>query len=514
MPSRTKNTASRSHASARSSKAKAGGGKPAGDAAPLVPLRRKAEILGLVLMALAALVGLALVTYHPPDDAFAARLSLADALLDPGAHPEQGRAHNALGLVGAELAAALVPGFLGYTTLIAAALLFAWGYAVFRHRPLAKLPFASALAVAWMVLLASGIGWFAHAFVQDYTAWAGAVGMGIASWLRRVFGGAGSFLLVALGASVLTLLTLDPDVQRALDRLWTWMRGLRDTVAARGQAWGARWATRRAAWSDERARARAEREARRPASASAEATPAAPAKAAPAPPSEPMGDAAPPAPAAEGICCRRSIAAAAPPPSEPAAPETAADAVPPLGAADVPRRNDLFRHQMRLVRVERPTPSDASDAPASEPPASEPPASASEPPASEPPAESGRPAPEPSPPPASELPEVMPSRPAAASPAPVAEPAAPEPGPEPARPSPPKPRRPTTRPPPSTPPWRPPAPARRRTATPSISKTCSASTTQTTQTRRRRRRRAGRCAARHASHRRGCRRTRAGRPGA
>ena len=117
-----KRTASRKKATPRKkSSAKA--------SASRVSSQRKKEILGVILMALAVLLSLALITYNAADDALARRFSFS-ALFDPGGS----RAANALGLVGAVLAWMLVPNFLGYTTLMLTVLLLVWGYFITRHK--------------------------------------------------------------------------------------------------------------------------------------------------------------------------------------------------------------------------------------------------------------------------------------------------------------------------------------------------------------------------------------------
>ncbi len=220
--------------------------------APLVPAARKREVLGLVLMVFALLLALALVTYQPADAEVARSFSLS-AALDPGEH----RARNALGLVGASIAYLLVPGFLGYVTLLPTALLGVWGYVTLRHDrevPL-SLPLLTVLGVAGAFLVACFIGWFAYTPGSNLLPWAGSLGIGAAGWMQRVFGAAGSFVLLLLMLTVTVLLAADHDLQRSMNRLEELMRRLR--------AWfGERFAHVRT-WSADRRERHAERRAER-----------------------------------------------------------------------------------------------------------------------------------------------------------------------------------------------------------------------------------------------------------
>ena len=200
----------------RSSKSKGG---------TLVSSGRKKEVLGLILMVLALLVGLAFLTYDPGDDAIARAFTLEDAL-DPGSN----RATNALGLVGAVLAHAMVPNFLGYTVLLLTGLIFAWGYVLLRNRTPVYLPLVTVLTVVATFALACLFGWITLVYDAQLTLWSGAVGLGAAGWMERVFGTIGSLLLLVLVLFVTSLLLVDHDIQRTMDRAEEWFHTARLAV--------------------------------------------------------------------------------------------------------------------------------------------------------------------------------------------------------------------------------------------------------------------------------------------
>ena len=190
--------------------------------AALVSSQRKQEVFGLVLMALALLLTLALVTYNPADDTLARDFSLGDAF-----NPRGNQAQNALGLVGATLAYGLIPRFLGYPVVLLALLLGGWGYVFFRRRTTVFLPLLSVLAVVATLLAATFAGWFADGSGTTLALWSGDIGLGLAGWMRQVFGAAGSFILLTLAALVTALLLIDHDIQVTLDRAGEFVASLR-----------------------------------------------------------------------------------------------------------------------------------------------------------------------------------------------------------------------------------------------------------------------------------------------
>jgi S-DNA-T family DNA segregation ATPase FtsK/SpoIIIE len=229
---------------------------------PLVPTRRKKEVLGLILIALAVLLSLALLTWDPADRPIAASFS-AEAVVNPG--PQQ--AQNALGHLGAALASTLVPGFLGYTMLALTGLIGVWGYVVLRHRSPRALPLLTVLTAGGTFLAACLVGWFGHALGADLVAWSGGVGNGVADWMWRVFGPAGALIVLVALLSATVLLAVDHDIQRSMDRLEEGLRLLRERIGALFSAVGTRWRTfkenRRERREERREERRRQREAKR-----------------------------------------------------------------------------------------------------------------------------------------------------------------------------------------------------------------------------------------------------------
>ncbi|MEZ4703421.1 MAG: DNA translocase FtsK [Rhodothermales bacterium] len=174
---------------------------------------RKQEVLGLIMMAIAFLVFLALASYTQADDRLVAGGGLSDAIATDN------RAVNSLGLVGAALAYALIPNFLGYPVMVWTILLFSWGYLFFRDRPSLYLPMYTTLGMLGTFELSTLFGWFGVKTGANLQHFSGAVGIGIADWLIRVFGGAGSFFLMGVFIMITAMLIIDRDLQRSMDRV-------------------------------------------------------------------------------------------------------------------------------------------------------------------------------------------------------------------------------------------------------------------------------------------------------
>ncbi|NNF57128.1 MAG: DNA translocase FtsK [Rhodothermaceae bacterium] len=304
-------TRTRSTSSRAKKRTKKKGAPPA-----LVTTERKKEILGLILLALAVLLTLAILTHTRADDATIESARWGD-LFDA----RDNRADNLLGPVGAILSRWLVTGFLGMPVLLLVGALYGWGWTLFRRRQIVFLPLLTGLAVVGAFFLACFFGWLEPRTDTALDLWSGAVGLGVAGWLESVIGAVGAFLLLLLALAVTVLLVVDRDIQTSLDRLEELVFGFRDWIrstwaslrsgaeerkALRASALEARRA-RRETNKAEREERRQKRAAKKQAAAPPTPTPSAPAAKQPPPPADPR-----PAP---------------PPPPEPSAPPSDDDSL-------------------------------------------------------------------------------------------------------------------------------------------------------------------------------------------
>ncbi|WP_263818461.1 DNA translocase FtsK [Salinibacter sp.] len=212
----------------------------------LISPRRKVEIFGLVLMVCALLVSLAFASYHPDDAVVLRSADWSAVVLNPQSAQADGPVQNVLGLLGAQLAEAFVPGFIGYGVLLISGLLMVWGYAVFRHASLRRLLYPSLLTAFSAFILSCVVGWVHHTVDASLRAWAGLVGIGTAGWMQNVFGEVGSFILLLLAGAVLLLLVVDHDIQRTVDRVIRAARRIGAGVSAAGAYIRDQWSRARA----------------------------------------------------------------------------------------------------------------------------------------------------------------------------------------------------------------------------------------------------------------------------
>ena len=203
---RTTRAAPRKRPASRPSGASSRGSKAAETA---VTIQRKQEVLGIVLMALAVLLALAVVSHSAVDDARLGRIGRAGGT----------RLENLLGVVGALVANVLVTEGVGYPVLLLLAALLAWGYVLLRQKTPVFLPLLTGLAVIGTLFAACFFGWFDGHTATDLTSWSGGIGLGVAGWMSEVLGSVGAFIVLAVGLVVTVLLAVDRDIQTSLDRV-------------------------------------------------------------------------------------------------------------------------------------------------------------------------------------------------------------------------------------------------------------------------------------------------------
>ena len=192
---------------------------------------RMHEVLGLVVMTLAFLIGLALVTYNASDDAIVRGSTLSDAFI-----PGENQISNALGLAGAWIAGLLVPRFLGYPIVLLAGLVCMAGYLLFRRRLTGKLVSTGILVFVVTFTVASLFGWIALVFEVELTLWSGRLGLGVAGWLQHVLGTIGSAVILSMSLAIAILLLVDHDLQRMFDRVGSWFASVKAAAGRRRAA--------------------------------------------------------------------------------------------------------------------------------------------------------------------------------------------------------------------------------------------------------------------------------------
>ncbi len=188
---------------------------------------RKKEIAGIIIIAIAVLLGLSVISYTSSDYQYARSITFTD-LFNPDANSRL--VQNWLGPVGAYISHFLVYSLFGYTSIILAIIVGYNGWHIFRRREFKENNWLNILSVWSMVLLSTFIGWLnTNANFPDDSIWGGVAGVAISRILQNITGVASIFILSVL--VVVTLLLLwDRDLQKTIDSVKIWMDSMRDKM--------------------------------------------------------------------------------------------------------------------------------------------------------------------------------------------------------------------------------------------------------------------------------------------
>lgn len=209
---------------------------------------RKVEIVGIIVIAIAVLLGISILSYTPEDYQYARSLRFTD-LFNPDANSRL--IQNWLGPVGAYISHFLVYSLFGYTSIFIALIIGYNGWHVLRHRPFKDNGWLTILVVWGMVLLSTFIGWLnQNADFPDDSVWSGSAGVAISKILQNITG-IGSIFILSVLVLVTALLLWDRDLQKTIDNIKIWMDDMRD-----------KWTESRMAREEKKARKIAEREDR------------------------------------------------------------------------------------------------------------------------------------------------------------------------------------------------------------------------------------------------------------
>lgn len=175
---------------------------------------RKMEVVGILIMAVAALLLLSIASYHPNDYGIVKSLSSSSLFqIDQGPALRVG---NWLGVVGAYISYWFVYAFFGYSSIIIPIMIASLGWYVFRQYELRDLGWPLAYGLWLMVILSSTIGWFYNEYEAYSLAWSGNSGIYVAQILQNVTGIGSIFILFVL-LFVSLLILADRDLQKTVE---------------------------------------------------------------------------------------------------------------------------------------------------------------------------------------------------------------------------------------------------------------------------------------------------------
>lgn len=200
---------------------------------PGLDANRKKEIIGIIVMSIAVLLGLSILSYNSGDYQYARSISFLD-LFNPDANSRL--VQNWLGPVGAYISHYLVHSLFGYTSIILALIVGYHGWHTFRRRDFKELGWLTVLSVWGMVLLSTFIGWLnSHANFPDDSIWSGAAGVAIAQVMYNITN-IGSIIILSVLMLVTLLMFVDRDLQKTIDNVKLWMESLQDKLEERRAA--------------------------------------------------------------------------------------------------------------------------------------------------------------------------------------------------------------------------------------------------------------------------------------
>ncbi|MCH8558424.1 MAG: DNA translocase FtsK [Balneolia bacterium] len=203
--------------------------QPAGNGAPFLTNERKMEILGVIMMSLAALVALSVFTYNSADNGIIQSVSFSDLASQNSAAAS--RIQNYLGPLGALMSYYMVYSLFGYMTIIIPALILVYGWFVFRHHDLSVLHRHALYYTSVMLLGSTVFGWFNHIIEAPSLSWSGAVGSTLASALLGLTASWGSGIILFSLVIVALLFLIDRDIQATIDRFKTLLSDARTKAA-------------------------------------------------------------------------------------------------------------------------------------------------------------------------------------------------------------------------------------------------------------------------------------------
>ncbi|MDR9418972.1 DNA translocase FtsK 4TM domain-containing protein [Gracilimonas sp.] len=221
---------------------------------------RKKEIIGIIILSIAVLLGLSILSYTPEDYQYARSISFLD-LFNPDANSRL--VQNWLGPVGAYISHYLVHSLFGYMSIILALIVGYHGWHTFRRRDFRELGWLTVLAIWGMVLLSTFIGWLSsNAGFPDDSIWSGAAGIAIAQVMYNITN-IGSIIILSVLMLVTILMLVDRDLQKTIDNVKLWIESVQEKLEERRAARQLRKEEKAKEREERLAQKRAEKEAQK-----------------------------------------------------------------------------------------------------------------------------------------------------------------------------------------------------------------------------------------------------------
>lgn len=227
---------------------------------PGLDSNRKKEIIGIIIMSIAVLLGLSIVSYNSADYQYARSISFVDLFTRDA---NSLLVKNWLGPVGAYISHYLVHSLFGYTSIILALITGYHGWHTFRRRDFKELGWLTVLSIWSMVLLSTFIGWLTtYADFPDDSIWSGAAGIAISQVMYNITS-IGSIIILSVLVLITLLMFIDRDLQKTIDNLKLWIENIQEKMEERRAARQLRKEEKAKEREERLAEKRAEKEAKK-----------------------------------------------------------------------------------------------------------------------------------------------------------------------------------------------------------------------------------------------------------
>jgi DNA segregation ATPase FtsK/SpoIIIE, S-DNA-T family len=203
---------------------------------------RRSAIVGILMIAAAVLVLLALVSYDPYDEATSdVRFTDLVKVLagDAQARAKADTIHNWLGLAGAVLSDTLIKSTIGYSVYVFPMLLTLWGWTVLRRSDAHKSVVLTNYTVIAALLVSASFGLLRLLLAPGGPGmeWSGVVGDFLSLMLAQLLGKPGAAVVLVVALLITVVLAVDLDIHDTIERVRRLWLLLLDWISRRREAY-------------------------------------------------------------------------------------------------------------------------------------------------------------------------------------------------------------------------------------------------------------------------------------
>ena len=187
---------------------------------------RKKQIFAILLMMVGLLAGASIVSYANADESTIERLTLLDVLripFDDQVKLQASLIHNHLGLLGAIVADFFVNSTFGFASFIFPILMLLWGWIVLGKKDYRQPLTFTNYSFVFVLLASSSLGILHLIGAEINKEWFGLIGGFAADVMTKLLGLFGSSVVVLTALFLTTILAIDHDIHKSIQRfreLW------------------------------------------------------------------------------------------------------------------------------------------------------------------------------------------------------------------------------------------------------------------------------------------------------